>query len=283
MKEMNVSIYTPHSSIKKPSILLKEMFSDLMASHSLAWRLADRDIKSQYRQSILGILWAFINPIINTLMWMFLNSTGIIKVANTAIPYPLYVFTGTMLWGIFTDAVGSPSNQTNNAKGILTKINFPKEALILSGIYQTLFNSVIKIVILMIIILIMGVYPNWTLLLFPIAFFTLILLGTSIGLFLTPIGMLYGDVGRIIPLFLQVLMYISPVLFPMPKTGWVCKLFNLNPLTPIIIAARNWLTGFPVEHISDFIGTNIICFVLLIFSWALYRISMPILVERMSS
>ena len=134
-------IYTPDSSFASPARMLGEMLRDLSASRELAWRLAVRDISAQYRQALFGILWAFIFPLSNTLVCVFLNSSGMVKLDDTPLPYPVYVFTGTMLWAIFMDALNAPLQQAIAARPMLAKLNFPREALILSGIYQTLFNG----------------------------------------------------------------------------------------------------------------------------------------------
>ncbi len=151
---MTITIYTPESQIRNPRVMLRTMFRDLWAGRELAWQLAVRDIKAQYRQTALGLLWAFILPLAHTLTWIFLNASGIVTVRETALPYPVYVFTGTMLWAIFMDAVNAPLQQTMAAKQMLAKINFPREALVVSGIYQTLFNGGIKIALLLITLMI---------------------------------------------------------------------------------------------------------------------------------
>ncbi len=277
------TVYTPDSLLLNPGLLVYEMLSDLSASRELAWRLAVRDIRGQYRQAFLGILWAFILPLANTLTWIFLNSTGVVKIADTALPYPVYVFTGTMLWAIFMDALNAPLQQANAAKGMLSKLNFPREALIVSGIYQTLFNASIKIVLLFGALLFMGIKPGLSLLLFPLGIASLILVGTALGLLITPVGMLYTDVGRTLPLLMQFLMYVTPVVFPMPKEGWVSILFSFNPLTPIILTTRDWLTGLTPEYLGYFVVVNIVAVALLLVVWVVYRLAMPILIERMSA
>ena len=88
-----------------------------------------RDISAQYRQAFLGILWAFFLPLANTVTWVFLSRAGIVSVGETAMPYAAYVFTGTMLWAILLDAINAPLRQTNAARGMLAKLNFPREAL----------------------------------------------------------------------------------------------------------------------------------------------------------
>ncbi|WP_319525632.1 ABC transporter permease [uncultured Desulfosarcina sp.] len=277
------TIYTPESSLASPRKMLRDMLNDLWAGRELAWRLAVRDISAQYRQAFLGILWAFILPLANTATWIFLSGSGIVAVKETTLPYPIYVFSGSMLWAIFMDAVNAPLQQTNAAKIMLAKLNFPRESIVVSGIYQALFNAGIKIILLLATLLFMGVIPGWRLLLFPIGLISLVLVGTAIGLLLTPVGVLYSDIGKGMPLLMQFLMYLTPVVFPIPRTGIAATIFAINPLTPIIVTARDWLTGQPSEYIFSFIVINILTLLLLITVWIVFRLAMPILIERVSS
>ena len=263
--------------------MFRQMFIDLWLARGLAWQLAIRDIRAQYRQAALGLLWAFILPLAHTLTWMFLSSSGIVRVSETVLPYPIYVFTGTMLWAVFMDAVNAPLQQTIAAKSMLAKINFPREALVISGIYQTLFNGAIKIVLLLGVLMIFGIYPGWTLIWFPLGILSLILAGTALGLLLTPVGVLYTDIGKSLPLLMQFLMYLTPVVFPMPKGGLAALIYNLNPLTPLIINTRNWLVGFPSQFFSYFLLVDVFVIFLLLMVWVIYRAAMPILIERMSA
>ena len=238
-EQVKTTVYTPDSSLANPFVMVKAMLVDLWAGRELAWRLTVRDISAQYRRSFLGILWALILPLANTAVWLYLNTTGIVVLQKTDIPFPVYVFAGTMLWAIFMDAINAPMGQTSSAIGMLTKLNFPREALLLSGVYKTLFNASIKIGLLLIILPFFKVNPGWGLALFPLGVLSLILVGTAIGLFITPVGMLYSDVGRALPLVMQFLMYVTPVVFAMPESGLVAKLFAINPLTPLILTARS--------------------------------------------
>jgi lipopolysaccharide transport system permease protein len=131
--------------------------------------------------------------------------------------------------------------------------------------------------------LIMGVIPGWGLLLFPLAVFSLMLAGTALGLMLTPVGILYTDVGKGLPLLMQFLMYLTPVVFPVPTSGWAASLFQHNPLTPLILTARDLLTGFSPDHWAAFVSVNIGMLILLGLMWVVYRAAMPILIERMSA
>ncbi|HOE35873.1 MAG TPA: ABC transporter permease [Kiritimatiellia bacterium] len=281
--KLPVTVYTPDSSLSNPFVMIRAMFADLWKGRELAWRLTVRDISAQYRQTFLGILWALILPLANTVVWLYLNLTGIVVLQETPIPYPVYVFAGTMLWAIFMDSINAPMSQTGGAIGMLTKLNFPREALLLAGIYKTLFNSGIKLVLMLCILPFFDVNPGWGLTLFPLGVFSLILVGTAIGLFITPVGMLYTDVGRAMPLVMQFVMYATPVVFAMPKAGVAATLFKVNPLTPLILTARDWLTGGTPEYVGYFLAVNAAALILLLASWIGYRLSLPILIERMSA
>lgn len=281
--ELPITVYTPDSRLQNPARMLREMFADLWSGRELAWRLAVRDISAQYRQAFLGILWAFILPLANTLTWIFLQGSGVVRISDTTLPYPVYVFTGTMLWAIFMDAVNAPLQQTTAAKAMLAKLNFPREALIVSGVYKTLFNAAIKIALLLAALPFFGIDLGWNLLLLPLGIFSLVMVGTAIGLMLTPVGLLYTDIGKGLPLLMQFLMYLTPVVFPMPQRGWAATLFSINPLSPLILTARDWLTGFPAEQLAAFILVNLLTVGVLLLVWIVYRLAMPILIERMSA
>ena len=114
--------YTPVSPLATPGILWQDMLHDLWAGRELAWRLAVRDINSQYRQSALGILWALIVPLANTGVWLFLSASKVVQLSPTSIPYPVFVFTGTLLWSILIDALNAPLMQVNANKSLLAKL-----------------------------------------------------------------------------------------------------------------------------------------------------------------
>lgn len=279
---LETRIYQKENNLKIGK-LLKESLKDLLGAHFLAKQLAARDIKSQYRQSYLGIIWIFITPLTSAFVWIFLNLTGTIKLADTGVPYAIYAFSGSLIWSIITESINSPASNTNAARGLMTKINFPKEALILSGIYKLLFNSSIKIALLAVFIFLFGIGFHWSLLLFPLVIMAAILFGTTIGLFLTPIGMLYNDISKIISLGLSFLMYITPVVYAIPKDGLMKTLMELNPFSPIILTARDLAFGNYPEYLGYFLIVFAISLVLFFIGLVFYRISIPVIVERLSA
>lgn len=280
--ELDIKVYQKgnNSSIVQ---LLKASLNDIYTSRFLAKQLAIRDIKAQYRQSYLGIVWAFITPLSTALVWIILNNSGTVKVTDTGVPYPVFVFSGTLLWSIITESINLPMSSTNAAKGILSKINFPKEALILSGVYKMLSNSALKIALLLFFIGVYGVGFHLSLLVFPLAFLGLIFFGVTIGLYITPIGMLYNDIGKIISLGLGFLMYVTPVVYGTPKDGLMKTLMELNPLTPLLMTTRNLAVGMPADYAMSYLVILLVCIPFFLLGLVFYRISIPILVERMSA
>lgn len=277
---MQIKTYKSTTSHIKFTDLVAEMFSDLKQSRDLAWRLTVRDFKGQYRQSILGAFWAFITPLMSAVVWIFLNASGAVKMADAGIPYAAYVFTGTMLWSILTESMNMPLQQTNAAKSIMSKINFPKEALLLSGLYKIAANTGIKIVLVIVVLLFLGILPGVQLLFLPLVIAGIVLFGFTIGLLLTPLGMLYTDVGRAIPMGMQLLMYLSPVVYVVQKDGWLAKLIQWNPTTTLVVNGRSAFTGLPFDNVAYFGILSIVMLLVFFVGWFFYRFSIPIIVER---
>jgi len=277
---LEVKVYTSEGRQKGLAPMIKEMFHDLWRSRDLGFRLANRDIRSTYRQSFLGLFWAFITPLMTALVWIFLNAAGVVKIGNTPIPYPAYVFSGTIIWSILNESIMAPINQTQQAKSIMGKINFPKEGLLISAFYKLAFNSTIKLLLLFVVFIFMGVFPDWRIVWLPFILLALMLFGFCLGVLVTPIAMLYGDIGRLIPLGLQLLMFLSPVVYIMPEEGLLLTVMRLNPVTPMIMSARNYLSGLDFYMPGYFMIIMAVVVVVSLIAWVLYRLSIPIIVER---
>lgn len=275
--------YTPASSLSAPASLLAAIGRDLRASHELARRLAIRDLKAQYRTSYLGYLWAFITPLVNTALWVVLSSTGVVKLADTGMPYPAFVFSGTMMWQVFVEALGSPLLQVTQAKGMLSKLDFPRESLVLSGFYKVLSNALVRLVVLVPALSFFGIWPDARLALVPVALIALVLAGMGIGLLLAPVGTLYSDINRTLPFATQFLMYLTPVVFALPAEGTMARLISLNPLTPLVLSARSWVTAAPSPMLGYFLAVLAASIVLCALGLMFYRITMTVLIERMSA
>lgn len=281
--ELPVTIYTPSSALTQPGKLLGSMFRDLWNGRQLAWRLFVRDTAALYRQSILGYVWAFLPPIATTGAFVFLNSQKILSIGATPIPYAAYVMIGTLLWQSFVDALNSPLRAVTANKNMLVKINFPREALIVAGVFDVLLNFFIRLVLLVPVFWFFHLPVSSSIALVPLGVAALMILGLSIGLLLTPIALLYTDIGRGIAIIAAFWLFLTPVVYPPADSGLAAYLTTLNPVSPVIITARDWLISQPPTHLAGFVAVTSAALVLLFIGWVVYHVGLPHLIERMGS
>nr|WP_319397860.1 ABC transporter permease [uncultured Carboxylicivirga sp.] len=277
-----VTIYEAQASLSFKR-LFKEIVSDMKPARELGLQLAKRDIKAAYRQSILGIIWAFIPPIVTSAIWIILNSSNTVSIEGTAIPYPAFVLIGTLLWQILTESVTQPLKSVTGGKSILSKLNFPRESLLLHAFYTVIFNTLLKLPIMAAVLIVFGINPGWQGLLFIPFVLAIILMGLTIGLIVLPVGMMYGDISRMIPFAMQFLMYLTPVIFPMPKEGMIKAFNSYNPFAFLIETSRNLITAQELPYIWHSIIAFGICSVILGLGVIVYRFIMPIIIERVGA
>lgn len=285
MSERSIAevIYTPRSDLLYPRRFVRQMFRDLFASRELAWRLFVRDLSAKYRQSYLGYLWALLPPIATTGAFVFLQSQGLFTVGHTAVPYPAYVMIGMLLWQVFSDAVQSPLKAVTAAKPMLTKVNFPPEAVLIAGLGDVCFGFLIRLVLLCAVLVKYAFIPPWTVLLVPLAVGALVVAGTAVGVLVTPLGMLYQDVAQVLPLATSYLMFLTPVVYPAQGHGLAGWLSRWNPISPLINSGRDWLITGNFNYCEGFILVSGLAFVVLVLAWSVYRIAMPHLIARIGN
>lgn len=276
-------VYTPQSQLRHPLQLFRDMGRDLMASRELAWRLMVRDISAQYRQSFLGIFWAFVPPIATAAGLTLASNADILNVGSTELPYPAYVVFSMTLWQTFVEALNGPMNGVGSARQMLARINFPREALVLSQLGQVFFNFGIKLMLIVALFLWFKMPITWNALLAPVALVHLIALGTAIGLMLTPLAALYQDISRALGVGLSLWLFLTPVIYSAPKQGLFATLVQLNPVTPLLVTTRELATTGTISDPQGFWVTSILALASLLVGWLIYRVSMPFMIERMSA
>ncbi len=282
-QDIPLAIYTPESQLRKPGHLLRSMWHDLKASRELAWRLFVRDISARYRQSLLGVFWAFLPPIVTGLVFIILQSKKVVNFGETDIPYPVFVLVGTTLWQLFTESLNAPLNAVKTAKPMLAKVNFPREALIVSAFYGVLFSLLIKSLVLVGIFLVFQVQATWGLLLAPLAMVMIILLGMALGLLLTPLGMLYTDVSSGLMVITQLWFFVTPVVYPPPQSFPYSLVATLNPVSPLLMGARDLATKGVMGNMEPFLVVSGLTIIGLFIVWIVYRAALPIIIERMNA
>ncbi|MBC7931040.1 MAG: ABC transporter permease [Rubrivivax sp.] len=278
-----VAIYTPASELRSPLALLAEMWHDLVASRELAWRLMLRDLSAQYRQSFLGVVWAFLPPIALAAGFTLAGDAKVINVAATELPYPAYVMLSMMLWQTFVESLNGPVQAVANAKQMLTRINFPREAIVLAKLGEVFFNFAVKLVLIVAVFVWYDVPVTRAAFLAPAALVTLIVLGTFLGLLLAPVGALYQDVANGLTVFTSLWLFLTPVVYPVPAVGTFAAIVKANPVTPLLVTTRELATTGVVSDPYRFLAVSAAALVGLLVTWVIFRLAMPFVIERVSS
>ena len=277
------TIYTSESQIRRPIKLLKLMWRDLLLSRELAWRLLIRDISAKYRQSLLGIFLAIIPPIILAFGFTLAKSSGVVAFGNTEFPYPAYVMFSMTLWQTFVEALQGPVQAVTQAKIMLAKINFPREALILAKVGEVFFNFSIKLLLIIGLFIWFKMPITWSIILAPVALIHLVILGTFLGVLVAPMGVLYQDFSMGLTLATSFWLFLTPVVYPVPNEGLFGTIVKLNPVTPLLVTTRELATTGLISDPKGFWIASIFAFFGLFLTWIFYRVAMPYVIERISS
>ena len=281
--ELPVRVIVPHSGLDGFRYALRSLFTGFPQARELAWRFFLRDTRASHRQSLLGYFWLVFPPLVNTLVWVMLNKSDVIRIDSGAVPYPLFVLAGTVLWTAFNGAIVASMGVVGEARGVLAKVNFPHESLVYTAFLKSLVDAAIPAVLLLPALWIYHVPLQAAALLFPVSLIAALLLGLALGLILVPIASLYADVGRAVQLALRFGFFVTPVIFPLPAAGLARSFMCLNPLTPILVSGRTWLAGsgeaMPMTFVAVLAGSVLLAAAGLLF----FKVAMPHLIERLSS
>lgn len=274
-------VYTSTASVRQPRLFIRRLKTDLLASRELAWRLLLRNLRTQYRQSLLGYAWVFLPPLFTTLLWILLNNSRILAVGETEIPYPLYVLVGTLLWQGFVDALNSPLQQLTASKAIVARVKVPWEALILAGMGEVLFTFSIRFVLFLLAFLGFGMTVPTSIFLAPLGILALLMFGIALGMVLLPLGLLFQDIQRGLSILIPLWFYATPIVYA-PPTGGMAQLLNrFNPVSPLLTTSREMLTtGIPPE-MGGFLLVASLTFFLFFSAWFFYRLAAPHLIARL--
>jgi lipopolysaccharide transport system permease protein len=143
-----VRVITPHSGLDAFRSASKSLVTDFSQARELAWRFFLRDTRAEHRQSILGYFWLVFPALANTLTWVFLNKQNVIHIDTGGAPYPLFVLSGTLLWGAFNSSVMVMIGIIGTARGVLARVNFPREAVVYAGVLRSSVDSLLAALLL---------------------------------------------------------------------------------------------------------------------------------------
>lgn len=202
-----------------------------------------RDLKVRYKQTVIGVLWALFQPFITMVVFSVFFG-GMAKMPSDGIPYPIFVYVGLLIWQFFSSALSDTSNCLVANQAIITKVYFPRLILPISAVLTKLVDFFVASIILIGMMLYYSYTPNLIgLLILPLLLFISFLAAVGGGLFLAAINVKYRDVRYALPFFIQILMFLTPVIYPASIAGKYSWILALNPMTGVMKAARSALLG----------------------------------------
>ncbi len=280
IQKKNNKIYEPNRNAKLGFAIWKEMFLELVQSRELVMRFAIRDIIANYKQSILGVLWVFIMPLFTVATFVYLNYSGVFNIGETSIPYPAYALLGVTIWQIFGSGITACTNSLTLSGNIITKINFAKESLIFSSLARTIFDFLIRVILLAGVFAIYKVIPSWTIIFLPFAIIPILLFTLGLGFIVAVLNGVFRDTIQIVSIAITFLMFITPVLYPPPTMEPIATLNRINPIGILVIGVRDIVISGALTQQNEFIIASIFSLFLFLFSWRAFHMMEPRIAER---
>ena len=202
-----------------------------------------RDFKVRYKQTAIGVLWAIFQPFITMVVFtIFFGS--LLKVPSDGVPYPIFVYTGLLFWQFFSSALSDTSNVLIANQSIITKVYFPRLILPLSAVATKLVDFLIASVILVGMMIYYGYTPSLGgFFILPLLLLITFMAAVGGGLFLAAVNVKYRDVRYALPFFIQILLFVTPVIYPASIAGKYSWILAMNPMTGVIQTARAALLG----------------------------------------
>lgn len=218
---------------------LKELWNYRELLYFFSWR----DLKVRYKQTLIGILWSILQPFITMVVFSFFFGQ-LAQVPSDGVPYPIFVYTGLLFWQFFSDALNETSNCLLNNQTIVTKVYFPRLILPVSAVITKFVDFLIAALILVGLMFYYGYAPNLSgMLLIPLLLILTFMASVGFGLLLASINVKYRDVRYALPFFIQILLFVTPVIYPASIAGKYSFWLALNPMMGVIQSARSALLG----------------------------------------
>ncbi|MDP3333182.1 MAG: ABC transporter permease [Methylococcaceae bacterium] len=248
------------------------LLRSVIRNRQLISQMAKREVVGRYKGSVMGLLWSFLNPILMLVVYTFFFSVifkarwGVIDgVEESKTQFAVVLFVGIIVHGLFAEVLNrAPTLITSNVNYV-KKVIFPLEILPLISLCAALFHSLVSLMVLLTAFVIFNHYLHWTVILAPLVFLPLIIISLGFAWMLASLGVFLRDVGQSIGLLTTVLMFISPVFFPITAMPEEYRpIIMANPLTFIIEQAREVLIW---GHTPDWLGIGIFTLVACVIAW----------------
>jgi lipopolysaccharide transport system permease protein len=233
--------------------------SDLWAHRELLYFLTWRDVKVRYKQTLLGAAWAVLQPLL--LMLIFTFAFGrLVGIRSEGIPYPLFAYAGLLPWTFFANAVTNSGNSLIGNTNLIKKVYFPRIIIPTAAVAAGLVDLGVGFLLLVVLMFYYQVGIHASLLLLPLLLALLAMLALGVGMWTSALNVKYRDVRYALPFLIQVWLFASPVIYPVPvQWRW---LMALNPMTGIVQGFRSAFFGQPVDWATLGLSTVITILIL---------------------
>ena len=231
-------------TIKPKTNLLTIDLNELWRYRELFFIFAWRDVKVRYKQTVLGVAWAIFQPIISMIIFtVFFGNLA--KVPSGDLPYSLFVLCGLVFWNFFSGSLSHATNSLIDNENIIKKVYFPKLILPISSVVTSFIDFAINLTILFAFALAMKYIPSpMALVIIPLGVIITAIGSAGLGLGLSSFNVKYRDVRYVLPFFIQLLMFLTPVIYPTTIVRPTNKLIMaINPMTGVIEAVRSVISG----------------------------------------
>jgi lipopolysaccharide transport system permease protein len=213
----------------------------------LLYFLTLRDIKIRYKQTLIGVAWVVLQPVLTTAIFTVIFST-FARFDTKSVPYPLFALSGLGLWLFVQTSISLASNSFVNNTSLITKVYFPRLIVPLAAALATLFDLLFSLAILVILMFYFGAAPTTQIIAAPLFVFLTLVLAVAFGTLFSALNVRFRDVKFALPFMLQVWMIASPIFYPASLLSEKWRLvFALNPLTGILEGFRSALFGLPFD------------------------------------
>jgi lipopolysaccharide transport system permease protein len=282
MANKDITTYIPDKAIRQGYLnLFREMLHDVISTRWLTFLLLKRNFIANYKQSMLGIFWAFLAPLGSVVIFVLLNAGGVFNVGDTGVPYPLYALTSTALWQVFSGGVTLGLGSLVAAGGMIKKVHFPREVLIFSAVGQTIVPIFIQVLLILAVFAYVKIVPPVTILLVPFAMIPMLLITLGGVFILSVLNAFARDVGGIVGMGMTLLMFLTPILYARPQEGILATISQYNPFYYLIVVPRDLFLFGSTEHLTGYMYSSIIAFVVFLACWIAFRLAGTRMVERL--
>ena len=250
----------------------RRYWSDLWMYRELLYFLAWRDILVRYKQTVIGIAWAVLQPLILIAILTFVFS-WLAKLPSGGSPYPLLVFSGLLPWFFFSQAFGNAANSLIGNANMVSKVYFPRMIVPLSAVIVCLVDFAIAFVLLLLMALVLGALPDWRIIALPAFLFIAVITAVGAGLWIAALNVKYRDFRYVVPFMIQVGMYLSPVGFnsSLVPEKWR-MLYALNPMVGVIDGFRWSLLGGKADlYLPGLVVSTVLALALLVSGVQFFR------------